>query len=157
MFKFNKNKETKFVSMMEGKLITLDEVDDPVFSERMMGDGYAIEPISGKIVAPCDGVITMIFDTLHAIGITTALQEEIILHIGIDTVNLAGEGFTLHVEENQQVKAGDHLMDVDLEIVKKAGYSTQSCALFQNMAVEVLKANQNVVLAEKDIIKIKHA
>ncbi len=102
MFKFlKKNKEIELISPMTGDIIPLEEVPDPVFSEKMMGDGIAIEPSEGKVLSPIDGKIATIFPTNHAIGLVNKEGLEILIHIGIDTVELKGEGFTRIAEEGK--------------------------------------------------------
>ncbi|WP_100372562.1 PTS sugar transporter subunit IIA [Bacillus sp. FJAT-45037] len=108
---------------MTGRLVAIEEVPDPTFAEKMMGDGIAIEPTSGKVVAPVAGEIMQVFPTKHAIGIKTTGGAEVLLHIGLETVNMKGEGFTTHVKEGDKVKVGDALVDFDLELVKEKAAS----------------------------------
>lgn len=134
MFKFlKKNKEIELISPITGNIIGLEEVPDPVFSQKMMGDGIAIEPSDGKILSPVDGKIATIFPTNHAIGLVTKEGLEILIHIGIDTVELKGEGFTRITEEGANVKKGDLLMEVDLEKIKAGGKSTITPIIITNM------------------------
>ena len=107
MFDFLKKKTAKkdeFYAFGEGKLVALDKVPDPVFAEKMMGDGFAIELTDGKIHAPVDGEVTLVFPTGHAYGITTENAHEVLIHIGIDTVELDGEGFNVKVKTRRQSK-----------------------------------------------------
>lgn len=106
-----------------GKVISMNEIPDPAFSQGIMGKCVAIEPVDGKIYSPTDGTVTALFPTNHAVGITTKDGVELLLHIGIDTVNMNGEGFVGHVKKGQIIKKGDLLVDVDLDKVKQAGYS----------------------------------
>ncbi|WP_042146598.1 PTS glucose transporter subunit IIA [Paucisalibacillus sp. EB02] len=124
MFKklFNKSKESNEVQVyapITGKLVSIEEVPDPVFSQKMMGEGAAIIPTDGKIVAPVNGEVIQVAPTKHAIGIKAEDGSEILLHIGLETVALKGEGFTVHVSQGDNVKVGDHLMDVDLNFIKE--------------------------------------
>ena len=126
MFNLFKKKEKKHVigSPAKGKAVSLKEVNDPTFAEEMLGKGAAVIPEEGKIYAPADGEIGMVFDTLHAVSMTTDFGAEILIHIGLDTVKMKGEGFTGHVKAGDHVKKGDLLLEVDLEKVKAAGYDT---------------------------------
>lgn len=124
MFNFFKKKEKGHVigSPAKGKAVALKEVNDPTFAEEMLGKGAAVIPEEGKIYAPADGVVGMVFDTLHAVSMTTDFGAEVLIHIGLDTVKMKGEGFTGHVKAGDHVKKGDLLLEVDLEKVKAAGY-----------------------------------
>lgn len=110
------------VSPENGKIMSLSEVKDDVFSSGAMGKGIAIEPSDGVLHAPADGKIIMTFKTGHAIGMKTKTGAEILMHIGMDTVNLQGKGFDTLVEKDQKVKAGDPLVKFDIDLIKKAGY-----------------------------------
>ena len=103
---------------MVGQIIQLADVPDQVFSGKMIGEGFAINPTEGKVYAPVDGEIVQLFPTKHAIGIRTKNGLEILIHVGIDTVELKGEGFIAYCKAGDQVKAGDLLLDVDLEFIK---------------------------------------
>lgn len=106
MFHFlkGKNKENVLYAPCKGKVVPLSEVPDPTFSEKILGDGFAVIPSEGKIYAPTDGEIAMVFDTLHAITLTSSSGTEILIHIGLDTVTLKGAPFTAHVAAGDQVK-----------------------------------------------------
>lgn len=124
MFKklFNKTNDTSELQVyapLTGKLVAIEEVPDPVFGEKMMGEGAAIIPTDGKVVAPVNGEIISVAPTKHAIGIKADDGSEILLHIGLETVALKGEGFTVHVSEGDKVSVGDHLLDVDLNYIKE--------------------------------------
>ena len=120
------------VAPMAGKAIALTDVADPVFASEAMGKGMAIEPTEGKVYAPVDGTITVLAETGHAVGLLSDDGAEILLHIGIDTVELKGEPFTAHVKQMQEVKKGDLLMDVDLAAVKAAGKATTTMVIITN-------------------------
>lgn len=130
MFKkfFSKNttipKTIELKAYVSGTIVKLEDVPDPVFSEKMMGDGIAIEPIEGKIVSPVDGEIIQVFPTKHAIGIKTNNGVEILIHIGLETVAMNGEGFNAHVSQGEKVRVGDSLVTFDLELVKEKAKST---------------------------------
>ncbi|MFD2391897.1 beta-glucoside-specific PTS transporter subunit IIABC [Enterococcus gallinarum] len=112
----------KINSPIKGTVVTLESVNDPMFAEKMMGDGIAIIPDDDVVSAPFDGYIIMTTPTKHAIGLRGENGVELLIHIGIDTVRLEGDGFTLHVEENQYVKAGEPLISFDRQRIKEAGY-----------------------------------
>lgn len=134
MFNLFKKKEKNHVigSPAKGKAVPLKEVNDPTFAEEMLGKGAAVIPEEGRIYAPADGEIGMVFDTLHAVSMTTDFGAEILIHIGLDTVKMKGEGFTGHVKAGDHVKKGDLLLEVDLEKVKAAGYDTITPVLVCN-------------------------
>lgn len=116
--------EAKVSSPLAGKVLTLQEVNDGVFSEGMLGEGIAIEPEDGVVVAPFDGEVSMVFDTKHAIGLVDENGVELLIHVGIDTVQLNGKHYEVMVKDGQKVKAGDEMIKVDLEGIKKEGYRT---------------------------------
>ena len=105
-----------------GKAVPISQVSDPTFGEEILGKGVAIIPSDGKIVAPCDATVDMMFDTGHAVSLVAAFGAEILVHIGLDTVNLKGEHFTVHAKSGEKVTRGQLLMEVDLEAVKAKGY-----------------------------------
>ena len=132
MFGFFKNKnENVIYAPVKGTCIDITEVDDIGFSSKMMGDGVAIVPIEGIVTAPCDGKISMIFDTGHAFGMEANNGAEILIHIGIDTVNLNGEGFEILKKPGQKVKRGEPVIRFDLEKVKKL-YDTATMVIMTN-------------------------
>jgi glucose-specific phosphotransferase system IIA component len=143
-----KNKEVELISPITGNIIPLEKVPDPVFSEKIMGDGIAIEPSEGKILSPIDGKIATIFPTNHAIGLVNKEGLEILIHIGIDTVELKGEGFNRIAEEGADVKKGDPLMEIDLEKIKNGGKSTITPIIITNMD-KVDKINKNTGKVER--------
>ncbi|TSB46580.1 PTS sugar transporter subunit IIA [Alkalicoccobacillus porphyridii] len=116
--------EEAIVAAANGELVSIEDVPDPTFSQKMIGDGAAIKPIDGKVVSPVEGEILQVFPTKHAIGIRTAGGAEVLIHIGLETVNMDGEGFTAHVKEGDHVKIGDALVDYDLELVQEKAAST---------------------------------
>lgn len=120
------------VSPLKGEVKPLSEVNDDVFSKEVMGKGIAIVPSIGKLYAPCDGVITAFFPTKHAIGIKSNTGIEILMHVGIDTVNLQGKYFTDKVQINDRIKKGQLLLEFDLEQIKKEGYDTITPIIITN-------------------------
>lgn len=121
-------------SVAEGQVIELEKVQDPVFSQKMMGDGFAVEPANGQIVSPVAGKVTSVFPTKHALGLVTESGLEVLVHIGLDTVSLEGKPFTVKVEEGQTVAAGDLLVEADLDAIREAGRATSTIVVFTNGA-----------------------
>ena len=119
-------------SVAEGEVIVLEQVKDPVFSQKMMGDGFAVEPANGNIVSPVSGTVSSIFPTKHALGLVTEAGLEVLVHIGLDTVSLEGKPFTVHVAEGQKVAAGDLLVTADLDAIRAAGRETSTIVVFTN-------------------------
>lgn len=117
-----------------GRVVGLDEVGDPVFASRALGEGVGIEPADGHVVAPVDGELVTAVDTGHAFGIRTADGIEVLIHIGIDTVQMMGEGFDVRVRSGQQVRAGDLLVEVDLDAVRAAKHPTVTLMTVTNTA-----------------------
>ena len=115
-----------------GKAVAITEVPDPTFAEGMLGNGIAIEPTDGKVYAPCDATVDMMFDTGHAVSMTTESGIEILVHVGLETVGLEGKPFTVHVQNGDKVKKGQLLIEVDLEAVKAAGLPTITPMLICN-------------------------
>ena len=109
---------------VQGKAVAISEVSDPTFGEEILGKGMAIVPTVGKVFAPVDGTVGMVFDTKHAISMTSKSGIEILIHVGLDTVTLKGAPFTAHVEAGQDVKAGDLMLEFDIEAIKAAGLDT---------------------------------
>ena len=119
-------------SVADGEVIALEQVKDPVFSQKMMGDGFAVEPTNGNIVSPVSGTVSSVFPTKHALGIVTEAGLEVLVHIGLDTVSLEGKPFTVHVAEGQKVAAGDLLVTADLDAIRAAGRETSTIVVFTN-------------------------
>ncbi|WP_080875844.1 PTS sugar transporter subunit IIA [Oceanobacillus timonensis] len=158
LFKKKESQEIELFAPVDGEVIPLEEVPDPVFSEKMMGDGIAIKPSNGNIVSPVDGEIVQAFPTKHAVGVKAENGAEILIHIGLETVALDGEGFTMHVKEGDKVKKGDALVDVDLAVVGEKAVSTVTPLLITNMNdlealhkqdVQQVSANEDVVITVK--------
>ena len=124
--------EETLTSPVNGTQIPLGEVKDETFASEMLGATVAVEPADGKIVAPCDGEVSNIFETGHAVCITTEAGGELLIHIGIDTVKMDGKGFTKKVSDGDKVHAGDILVEADLEEIKKAGYQTTTMMILTN-------------------------
>ena len=124
--------EATLTSPVNGTQIPLSEVADEIFASEMLGTTVAVEPADGKIVAPCDGEVSNIFETGHAVCITTESGGELLIHIGIDTVKMDGKGFTKKVSDGDKVHAGDILVEADLEEIKNAGYQTTTLMILTN-------------------------
>lgn len=114
----------KVYSPLDGILIPLSEVNDPMFSKKMLGDGVAIVPKGVELYAPMDGTITMLFPSKHAIGLVSDDGLEILIHIGIDTVELKGEPFDVHIEIGDRVVKGEKIATIDINLIEKLGYDT---------------------------------
>lgn len=119
-------------SHMNGNIVKLEDVEDEVFSQKILGEGVAVEPTEGKLFAPCDGKIDSVFDTKHAVNMVATEGAEILLHIGIDTVKLGGKFFEAHVSDGQEVKKGDLLISFDMENIKAAGYKVTTPLIIGN-------------------------
>lgn len=128
----------EILSPIDGDLISLSKVPDPVFSQKMMGDGIAIIPKSGEVVSPVNGQVIQVFPTKHAIGIRSEKGLELLIHIGLETVELNGEGFEVLVSSDQPVKVGDPLVKVNLEYLKSKNKDIVTPIIITNME-KVLK------------------
>lgn len=125
-------KAVELKSPITGQAVPLSEVPDETFSAGILGLGAAIIPAEGKVFSPVDGEISSVVDSRHAVGIQADSGAELLIHVGIDTVQLKGEGFTYHIKEGQKVRAGDLLISCDLELIKKKGYNTVTPVLVSN-------------------------
>ena len=140
-------------SVADGEVIALEQVKDPVFSQKMMGDGFAVEPANGNIVSPVSGTVSSIFPTKHALGLVTEAGLEVLVHIGLDTVSLEGKPFTVHVAEGQKVAAGDLLVTADLDAIRAADRETSTVVVFTNAeAIKSVKLEQTGSLAAKTAV-----
>lgn len=153
-FKKNSNKEIKLIAPVTGNTIDLSAVPDQVFSEKLAGDGIAIEPTGDIIVAPADGELSLVFNTMHAFAMTLSNGAEILVHIGIDTVSLNGEGFEQLAQAGTTVKAGTPIIKINRDFILNKGFSLITPVLVTNMDnVKELKANVGInVTAGKDAI-----
>ena len=140
-------------SVADGQVVALEQVKDPVFAQKMMGDGFAVEPANGNIVSPASGTVSSIFPTKHALGIVTEAGLEVLVHIGLDTVSLEGKPFTVHVAEGQKVAAGDLLVTADLDAIRAAGRETSTVVVFTNGdAIKSVKLEKTGSLAAKTAV-----
>lgn len=131
LFKKSKEKST-FVSPADGILISIDEVPDDSFAQKLMGDGFGIIPSNGTIYSPVNGEVTLVFPTGHAFGIHSDEGLDILIHLGIDTVTLEGTGFHTAVSQGQRIKQGDKLTDMDLDIIRQHNLPDTCIVLFPN-------------------------
>ena len=135
-------------SVADGQVINIEDVKDPVFSQKMMGDGFAVEPDNGNIVSPVAGKVASIFPTKHALGLVTDNGLEVLVHIGLDTVSLEGKPFEVIVTEGQTVAAGDLLVEADLAAIREAGRETSTVVVFTNAdAIKSVKVEHTGKLA----------
>lgn len=116
--KFKKKTNVQVFAPLNGQVVSLEQVPDPVFSQKMMGEGIAIIPTGGDVVAPIDGKVVLISKTKHAIGIRTKDDTEVLIHVGLETVTLKGEGFSVFVNEGDEVSVGQKLMEVEWDLIK---------------------------------------
>ncbi|MDP4171305.1 MAG: glucose-specific PTS transporter subunit IIBC [Bacillota bacterium] len=150
--------EELFVAPIKGEVKSITEVPDQVFSGKMMGDGFAIVPSEGMVVSPVDGKIINLFPTKHALGILSDGGREILIHVGIDTVNLKGQGFETLVSEGERIVKGQPLLKVDLDYIKNNATSIITPIVFTNLAEGekvVIEKSGNVELKEEGIISVK--
>ena len=123
---------SQLASYMNGTVILLEKVEDEVFSQKIIGDGIAIEPDVGELYSPCDGKVEMVFDTKHAVNLVSDDGCEILLHIGIDTVKLGGKYFESHVSDGQKIHKGDLLISFKLDSIRSEGYKTTTPLIICN-------------------------
>lgn len=149
-------KETQIFAPITGDVRPLKEVNDGVFSEGILGDGVAMIPEDNKVFAPVNGVITATFDSGHAVGITSEEGVEILVHVGIDTVQMNGEGFTYNVEKGQHVTIGDLLLTFDKELIVEKGYNTITPVVITNSALlgDILNTGTGAITAGNQLLKI---
>lgn len=154
-----KKKEFELKAYLSGKAIDITEVNDEVFSSKMMGDGIGIIPTSNLVLAPADGEITVVMEeSKHAVGIKFENGVEALLHVGIDTVSMGGEGFEVFVKAGDKVKEGDKLIKFDEELIKSKGFVTDTMLIITNYLdypnLQLISGN-NVTVGESIIAKIK--
>ncbi|QIZ06929.1 PTS transporter subunit EIIC [Priestia megaterium] len=147
--------EKEFIMPIEGEIIPLHEVPDQVFSQKMMGDGFAIVPSKGSVVSPVDGEIINIFPTKHALGLKSKQGYEILIHVGMDTVNLKGEGFTVLVKEGEQITKGQEILKFDLDFIKKSAPSTVTPIIFTNLTKLNVKKQGHTTQGQSGILSIE--
>ncbi|WBW99175.1 PTS sugar transporter subunit IIA [Oceanirhabdus sp. W0125-5] len=152
---FKKNKTLNVKAPMKGEYININETPDHVFSNKMLGDGIAIKPKEEVVHSPVEGTIEMIFHTNHAVGLKTKEGIEILIHIGIDTVELGGEGFHRITKEGDIVKVGDPLIKFDRRLIKEKGKSdVVVMVVTKGMEIKKLKTNLGTKKIGEDVIEI---
>lgn len=145
--------DNEILSPLAGKSIALEDVPDPTFAEGILGLGAAVEPSEGKITAPADGTVGTLFDTHHVIGLNLDNGAELLIHIGINTVELNGEGFTAHVSEGDRVKKGQTLITFDKELIASKGYKTVTPVIVTNPdEYSAVKRVADGNVTEKDVL-----
>jgi beta-glucoside PTS system EIICBA component len=144
------------VSPLQGNLHSLKHVDDGMFSEEILGQGVAIEPAEGTVLSPVNGIVSATFESKHAIGITSEDGVELLIHVGIDTVQLNGEGYEYFVEKGQEIQIGDKLIQFDLEGIKAKGYKVITPVVITNSAEvgDILIANEGPIHFGEEVIKV---
>lgn len=148
--------EIMMYSHLNGTVVNLEDVEDDVFSQKILGEGIAVEPSEGKLYAPCDGKVDSVFDTKHAVNILSSDGAEVLLHIGIDTVKLGGKHFESHVSDGQEIKKGDLLITFDIEAIKAEGYKVTTPLIIGNTDdySAIAAAAQGKISAGSKILKI---
>ncbi|KAA8500670.1 PTS beta-glucoside transporter subunit IIBCA [Mediterraneibacter catenae] len=149
--------EEEIKSPVKGKVIPLAEVTDETFASEMLGTTVAVEPEDGKIVAPCDAEVLNVFDTGHAVCLTTQSGGELLIHVGVDTVKMEGKGFTKKVSDGAKVHAGDVLIEADLDTIRAAGYPATTMVILTNADdfAEVTKAEPGPAAIDQTIMNLK--
>ena len=136
-----------------GNAVPVSQVPDPTFAEELLGKGIAIEPTEGKILAPCDATVDMMFETGHAISLVADFGAEILIHVGLETVSLKGEHFTIHCANGDKVKKGQLLIEFDLDAIKEKGFNTITPMLVCNSAdYAEFKTNVNKPVTNDDVV-----
>lgn len=132
LFSKAKEKAVSVVAPLNGEVRSLEQVPDPMFAQKIIGDGVAIQPTEGMLVAPVKGKVVHVASTLHAIGLVTDEGLEILCHIGIDTVKMDGQGFNAYVKAGDTVNPGDNLISFDIQLIEQAGYPTITPIIITN-------------------------
>jgi PTS system trehalose-specific IIC component len=148
------NANEELISPLAGKLIPISEVEDAAFSSKAMGDGFAIVPSDGRIYAPFSATVTVAFPTGHAYGLTCDNGKEVLIHIGMDTVELNGKGFKSHVKQGERVRQGDLLVEADLDYIKSQNKSAVTPVVFTDGTAVELTKEGNVKAKETGIVKL---
>ncbi|WMY96668.1 MAG: PTS glucose transporter subunit IIA [Arsenophonus sp.] len=149
----NKNNMINIIAPISGQIIHIEDVPDVVFSEKIVGDGIAVNPSGDKIVAPINGTISKIFETNHAFSMKSKSGIELFVHFGIDTINLKGEGFSRIAKEGKKVKIGDLILKIDLLLLQKKAKSVLTPIIISNMdEIKELKKSSGPIIAGETII-----
>lgn len=152
----NRKKEVEILAPVTGELLDISEVPDEAFAQKMMGDGFAVKSYDGIVLSPVDAEVALVFETKHAIGLKTDDGLELLIHFGIDTVKLGGQGFEVLVKQGDRVKAGDKLMKADIEFIKANATSDITPVVFTNLeeGKSVQLISGDVMSGEKERIKL---
>ena len=145
-----KPKPVDFIAPMSGRLLTIEQVPDEVFSSKSVGDGFAIELAGNSVCSPVDGKVVAVFPTKHAIGIKALDRNEYLIHVGLDTMHFKGEGFTCFVEQEQDVKKGQKLLDVDVEFFKSKGVNLISPIIVTNCNGRKIRLLKDTEVQQKE-------
>ncbi len=138
---------------MAGQAVPVTQVPDPTFAEGMLGNGIAILPTDGKVYAPCDATVDMMFTTGHAVSLVADCGAEILIHVGLETVSLEGKHFTIHAENGQKVKKGDLLMEADIAAIAAEGFNTITPVLICNTPdYTTFKTNVGKAVTTADVV-----
>ena len=148
-------KNEKFAAPVTGRIVKIEDVPDQVFASKTMGDGFAIDPSEGKLYSPFTGEVTVAYPTGHAYGLRTAGGKEVLIHIGMDTVELNGKGFKPAVRQGDHVRQGDLLTEIDLDYIKKAGKPVITPIIFTDGTQVELTKTGNVKHGDTDVLKLK--
>ncbi|MGL6248051.1 MAG: PTS sugar transporter subunit IIA, partial [Culicoidibacterales bacterium] len=138
-----------------GEIIPVSETPDPVFSQKMMGDGYAVMPSNGTVVSPVDGTVELVFPTKHAIGLKSVDGLEIIIHVGLDTVGLKGEGFEVFVAQGDTVTRGQKLLEVDLDAIRDKVPSLVTPVVISNLDGKEVEVMTGAAQAGDTVLTVK--
>lgn len=157
MFKkiFKKKEKLSWLVPLTGTVKSITEAPDIAIAKKMLGDGFCVDPTNGKVHSPVNGSIVMVFPTKHAIGIQAETGHEILIHFGIDTVNLNGEGFELHVKAGDKVQAGDLLLDVDIDSIKDKIPSLVTAIVITNLEGKTVELSKIGEAKQGDAITLE--
>lgn len=155
MFGLFRNKKMDLYAPVKGECIAIEDVPDPVFSNKLLGDGIAFKPLNNTIFSPCDGTITMVAETKHALGLKAKNGTEIMIHVGLDTVNYNGKGFKCFVSNNQKVKKGQKLIEIDLDFFRKenANLTTPMVIITKDINLTII-SNKGIVDNDSVVVKL---
>ena len=136
-----------------GNAVAISQVPDPTFAEELLGKGIAVEPTEGRILAPCDATVDMMFETGHAVSLIADFGAEILIHVGLETVSLKGKHFTIHAANGDKVKKGDLLIEFDIDAIKADGFNTITPMLVCNSAdYTTFKTNVGKAVTNNDVV-----
>lgn len=154
MFGFKRKAAPELVTVVDGEVISIEAVSDPVFASKAVGDGFAVRPTSGAVVSPVDGEIISVFPTKHAITLRSSGGLEILIHLGIDTVKLDGEGFEVSVAAGDKVKAGQPVATMDLAGIAGKGVETTTMVLITNLEGKGVKLTTGTAAAGTPVLTV---